>query len=82
MLGILSEPGINHKFVAGLHGQVDGSDIFRKSGSWRTYHADSCIVWTEDGQKFILVGIVESAQGGKILKDLVPVAETVLGTES
>ena len=82
MLKIMSEPGINHKFVASLNANVDKSDIYRKSGSWRTYHADSCIVWADEGRQYILVGIVESAQGGKILRDLVPIAEDVLGTKS
>lgn len=81
MLNILSEPGINHKFVASLNGEVDGSDIYRKSGSWRTYHADSAIVWDTDWRHYILVGIVEDSNGGSILKDLVPIAETVLRPE-
>lgn len=78
MLEIMSEPGINHKFVASLNENVDGDDIYRKSGSWRTYHADSALVWGNDWRHYILVGIVESPDGGKILKDLVPVVENIL----
>ncbi len=78
MLEIMSEPGIKHKFVASLNGNVEGSDIYRKSGSWRTYHADSALVWEDDWRQYILVGIVESPDGGKILKDFVPVAEKIL----
>lgn len=81
MLQIMSEPGINHKFVASLNKNVDGSDIYRKSGSWRTYHADSALVWSDDWRHYILVGIVESPDGGKILKDLVLVAEKILRPE-
>lgn len=79
MLEILCEPGINHKFVASLSGLVDETEMFRKSGSWRNYHADSVLVW-DDNRRYILVGLVQSPKGGKILKNLVPVAENVLGT--
>lgn len=81
MLAIMSKPGINHKFVASLNANVDGSDIYRKSGSWRTFHADSALVWADDWRHYILVGIVEAAEGGQILKDLVPAAETALRSQ-
>ncbi len=81
MLEIMSDPGINHKFVASLNGSVDGSDIYRKSGSWRTYHADSALVWDDDWRRYILVCIVESSDGGNMLKELISVAETILRTE-
>lgn len=78
MLKIMSEPGINHKFVASLNANVDGSDMYRKSGSWRTFHADSVLVWGDDWRHYILVGIVESTDGGAILKNFVPIAEKIL----
>ena len=77
MLDILCQPGINHKFVASLSGLVGATEMFRKSGSWRDYHADSVLVWG-DNRRYILVGLVQSPKGGKILKNLVPVAENVL----
>lgn len=80
MLDILSNPGIQHKFVASLSQNVDGADIYRKSGTWRTFHADSILVQEEedDGRHYILVGIVEAPTGGQILKNLVPAAERAL----
>jgi beta-lactamase class A len=67
MKEILSKPGIHHKFVAAL----DGRDvsIFRKSGTWRNYHADSALV---EGKKtrYILVGLVQDAAGGAWLTRL------------
>jgi len=79
MLDILCQPGIEHKFVASLSRLVNPRRIFRKSGSWRNYHSDSVLVWDDDGRRYILVGLVVSPEGGKILKNLVPVAERVLG---
>jgi len=67
MKEILSKPGIHHKFVAAL----DGRDvsIFRKSGTWRNYHADSALV---EGKKtrYILVGLVQDDAGGAWLTRL------------
>ena len=44
---IFSKPAIKHKFVKGLEGR-DDVEIFRKSGTWRDYHADSGIVARKD----------------------------------
>ena len=45
MLDVLSRPGISHKFVKGLKAYPE-LKIYRKSGTWRTYHADSALVRT------------------------------------
>ena len=69
MKEILSKPGINHKFVKGLETRP-GSKIYRKSGSWRRWHADSAIV--EHGRyKYIVVGLAEHREGGKWLTKLI-----------
>jgi len=54
--------------------------MFRKSGSWRDYHSDSVLVWDGDGRRYILVGLIQSRDGGEILKKLVPVAEKLVRT--
>jgi len=78
MLQILCEPGINHKFVASLNGRVGGTEMFRKSGSWRDFHSDSVLVWDGEDRRYILVGLVQSPDGGEILTELVPVAEKIV----
>ena len=66
MKRMLGRPGIHHKFVKGLSAWPDVR-IFRKSGSWSRWHADSALV--EAGQhKYILVALAEDAQGGKWLE--------------
>ena len=53
--------------------------MYRKSGEVRGFHADSVLVWGEPAwQRYILVSMIDDGGGEKILKDLVPVAETVL----
>jgi len=63
----LSEPGIQHKFVKGLAGQDVA--IFRKSGTWNQFHADSAIVETPRGS-YILVGLAEDRRGGDWLTSI------------
>jgi len=61
----LSKPGIRHKFVKGLEGKP-GARIYRKSGTWKDYHADSALV--EVGRhRYVLVGIAQHRDGGKWL---------------
>jgi beta-lactamase class A len=64
MKRMLSKPGIQHKFVKGLSGRE--VDIYRKSGSWNQWHADSAIVESPRGS-YILVGLVENPAGGEWL---------------
>lgn len=61
MKDALSRPAIQHKFVKGLRGR--DVQIYRKSGTWHQWHADSALVETHQG-KYILVGLVENKRGG------------------
>ena len=68
MLDVLSKPGISHKFVKGLEAYPD-LEIFRKSGTWKTYHADSALVRTE-GLAYIMVALANNANGAAWLEQL------------
>ena len=64
----LSEPGIHHKFVKALEG-IPGIRIFRKSGTWKDYHADSALV--EYGQhRYVIVALAQHSDGGEWLARL------------
>lgn len=78
MLTIMGNPGINHKFVAALANKVPKTRIFRKSGTWRTWHADSVLVWSDDWRRYILVALIQDEHGEQILRNLVPAVEEVL----
>ncbi|HKJ18003.1 MAG TPA: serine hydrolase [Xanthomonadales bacterium] len=58
----MSEPGIKHKFVKGLDGH-DDLQLYRKSGTWRDFHADSMLV-EMDGQAYVMVALARSKAGG------------------
>jgi beta-lactamase class A len=70
MLSALAEPGIDHKFVRGLAGHGE-FELFRKSGSWRAYHADSVLIHSSN-RAYIMVGLVEDGDGGILLENLAP----------
>lgn len=64
MKQMLSRPAINHKFVKGLNGR--NVEIYRKSGTWQHWHADSALIESPRGS-FILVGLAANANGGEWL---------------
>ena len=70
MKQILGRPGIRHKFVKGLD-QIGGRTIYRKSGTWRSWHSDAALVETEDGRRYVAVGLLEHPRGGELLADLI-----------
>ena len=79
MLDILEDPELHHKFVNTLDKIAPNARLFRKSGSWRTYHSDSILVWGKDSnRKYILVALVDDANGEQIIRDLVKPIEKVL----
>lgn len=70
MKSILANSSINHKFVRGLNEDRPGSKLFRKSGSWKSYHADSAII-ERDGRKYIAVALANNPKAGKWLSKLI-----------
>lgn len=79
MKEMLSEPAIKHKFVKGLEDRP-GAKIYRKSGSWRQWHADSAIV-EHAGRKYIVAALAQSKQGGAWLSNLIrPIDDLIVET--
>jgi beta-lactamase class A len=80
MKSMLGDPGINHKFVKGLADYPDAR-IYRKSGSWKQWHADSALV-EANGHKYIIVGLVEDVNGGVWLSRIIkPIHEIMVPTK-
>nr|WP_317131432.1 serine hydrolase [Maribacter sp. ACAM166] len=79
MLDIMEDPELHHKFVNTLDQIAPNARLFRKSGSWRTYHSDSILVWGKDSnRRYILVALIDDANGEQIIRDLVKPIEKVL----
>lgn len=73
---ILSKPALHHKFVKGLEGR-ENVEIYRKSGTWRHWHADSALVEHGD-RKYIAVALMEDARGGDVLPKLIARIDDVI----
>lgn len=70
MKRLMSRPAIEHKFVAGLRKARPSSRIFRKSGTWKSWHADAAIVERGD-LRYGAVVLAHSRRGGPLLSDLI-----------
>jgi beta-lactamase class A len=68
MLEALSKPGIHHKFVKALS-RHDDLEIYRKSGTWKTYHADSALVRDGD-DAYVMVALANDPRGSIWLERL------------
>lgn len=68
MYDVMSEPGLNHKFMKVLN-ETDAIQVLRKSGSWRQFHADSAMV-RGPNYRYIMVALVEDADGEKLLQHI------------
>jgi beta-lactamase class A len=69
MLSIMEDPELHHKFVNSIEKVAPKAKLFRKSGSWHDFHADSILVWGPE-RRYILVALTEDNDGEKILRDL------------
>ena len=79
MKEILADPAIKHKFVKGLETTHPESRIYRKSGTWKQYHADSAII-EHDGRRYIAVALAKSPLGGQWLSDLIVAMDNLIYT--
>jgi len=78
MLEMLRDPQLHHKFVNTYDRLAPGAVLYRKSGTWKTYHADSVLVWGPVWRRYIVVGLIDDRNGEQILRNLVPAVESVL----
>jgi beta-lactamase class A len=81
MKQILSNPGINHKFVRGLLGIRPEAALYRKSGTWQQWHADSAIV-EDGGRRYIAAALAESPEGGRWLQDIIVAVDGLVSTSA
>ena len=78
MLDILKDPALHHKFVNTLDEVAPRASLFRKSGSWKSYHSDSILVMGKNWRQYILVALVNDEGGEQIIRKLIGPVETSL----
>ncbi len=77
MLSLLVDPELHHKFVASLDKLAPRSKVYRKSGTWQTWHADSAMI-LDDDKKYIIVALINDSRGEQIIRNLVePLSDIV-----
>ena len=76
MKEMLSKPGINHKFVKGLSDRPQ-CRMFRKSGTWRHWHADSALI-EHAGHKYIAVALAADPSGGEWMTRLIRSLDAII----
>ena len=77
MLEIMKDPALHHKFVNTLNRIAPNADIYRKSGSWKSYHSDSALVWGPK-RRYIMVALINNDSGENIIRNLVVPLERVM----
>ncbi len=80
MMQYMDNPGINHKFVSVLSKAAPQARLFRKSGSWKTFHSDSILVWGPH-RKYILVALLDDADGENILRELATIVDKMMSSD-
>lgn len=79
MLDIMEDPDLHHKFVNTLDQVAPNATLYRKSGSWKSFHSDSVLVWGEDpNRRYILVALVDDPNGETIIRELARVADALV----
>mgnify|MGYP002856293452 CR=1 FL=1 len=82
MLDIMVNPDLHHKFVSTIEQIAPLAKLYRKSGSWKTYHSDSILVWGKSpNRRYILVALIDDPNGEQIIRNLVKPIEKILKTE-
>jgi beta-lactamase class A len=76
---IMSDSGIQHKFVKGLKKANPDAEIYRKSGTWKAFHADSgAIVDKKAGYQYIIVALLEHPEGADIIARFAAVVDKMM----
>lgn len=75
---MMVDPELHHKFVNSIDQLAPDATVYRKSGTWKNYHADSALIWGPHWRRYIVVGLIEDADGEHILRELIPTVESIL----
>lgn len=78
MLENLVDPHLHHKFVSQIEARAPNAKVYRKSGTWKQFHADVVMVEGTHWRDYILVGLVESQNGETILRHVLPAVEEII----
>lgn len=78
MLADLADPHLHHKFVSQIEERAPGAKMYRKSGTWKQWHADAIMVNGTYWRDYVLVALVESERGESIIRQVLPAIEELI----
>lgn len=77
MRSYLVDPELHHKFVNTLDRVAPMAKVYRKSGSWSTFHADVALVQGPE-RNYIITALVDDPKGEQICRELAQVLDDIL----
>jgi beta-lactamase class A len=77
MRSYLVDPQLHHKFVNTLDRIAPDAKVYRKSGSWSSFHADVAMV-QGPGRNYIMTALVDDPAGERICRELAAVLDGIL----
>ena len=77
MMEMMVDPELHHKFVNTLDQVAPAAKVYRKSGSWKTFHSDSAMVIGPE-RNYIVTALIEDANGETICRELILAIERTL----
>lgn len=81
MRDYLVDPELHHKFVSVLDRVAPRAKVYRKSGSWSTFHADVAMVQGPQ-RNYIITALVDDSQGEQICRELAKALDELLTDRS
>lgn len=81
MLDDLVDPHLHHKFVSQVEARAPDARMYRKSGTWKQWHADAIMVRGTKWRDYILVGLIESEKGEAMMRQILPAMEELIVPE-
>ncbi|PHI19528.1 hypothetical protein CEQ90_12580 [Lewinellaceae bacterium SD302] len=73
----LVDPELHHKFVNVLDRVAPQAKVYRKSGSWKSYHADVVLVQGPE-RNYIMTALIDDPAGESIIRELGSVLDNLL----
>ena len=73
----LVDPQLHHKFVSVLDQVAPEAKVYRKSGSWSSFHADVAMVQGPE-RDYIITALVDDPNGERICRELARVLDDLL----
>ena len=77
MRSYLVDPQLHHKFVNTLDEVAPNAQVYRKSGSWRNFHADSALVQGAE-RNYIMVALIEDENGEQHCREIARVLDELM----